>query len=65
MSRKHLRRDPQRVGCAEDWWYYEENAGIAVVVELYDKETLTKCLGTRSVRIPWTRIRAALARKDA
>lgn len=64
MSRKHLRRDPQHVAKDQTWWYYEEPAGLTVVVEPrapFGEKSAT----TRMVILPWSRIRAALKRKDA
>ena len=60
MSRKHLLSEPQFVAHDESWWFYEENRGICIVVE----PVIPKSAPTRSVTIPWARIRAALKRKD-
>ncbi len=55
MSRKHLLRKPHR-NMSGNWWWYEENGGIAVAVEFNG--------GTRVVDISWRAIRAALKRMD-
>jgi len=59
VSRKHLRREPQHVNRAEDWWFYETNRGIAVVV--FNDQDIKQ---VHRVTIPWRRIRDALARKE-
>ena len=56
MSDKDLKRDPHSIRGRPDAWWYEEAAGLSVVVERQPKTT--------SVLIPWRAIRYALARKD-
>jgi hypothetical protein len=60
VSAKHLTRDPQHRRGHDDWWWYEQADGICVVVEPKPFPHAQ----TRSVTIPWARIRSALKRKD-
>jgi hypothetical protein len=61
MAEKHLRREPQhpsiyveRGRAAEDFWFYEENAGLCLV----------RAESTEHLLIPWRYLREAVARKD-
>lgn len=57
MARKHLHRHPKNVSPPrEDVWWYEDNGGIEIHVEPHERHVC--------VRIPWRKIREALARKD-
>lgn len=57
VSRKHLNRAPHRPkNGAVDWWWYEQNGGICIVVESSHR--------TEQFNIRWNAIRAALKRKD-
>jgi len=59
MSQRHLQTKPHRV--TNDFWWYEENKGIAICVRARDKDDVERTF----VRdIPWRSVRAALARKD-
>jgi hypothetical protein len=60
VSRHDLLRAPQHVGYDESWWFYEEGRGLVIVVE----PLVPRSAPTRTVVIPWLRIRAALKRKD-
>lgn len=59
MANKHLHLEPHHVD--QDFWWYEENKGITVVMQLPTKDG-----GWAQTvrRIPWADIRAALKRKD-
>ena len=59
MADKHLLREPQHVaGKKGEFWWYEENAGLIIVVP-------SDCgCGTKQVYISWRRIRGAIKRKD-
>lgn len=61
MSNKHLLNTPRRAyshqgAPLEDAWWYEDRYGIDVILEPSDM--------TRTVRVKWSQIRTALARKD-
>ncbi len=55
MSDNDLSRHPHSIRGRKDAWWYEEAAGINVVVERQSNTT--------QVMIPWRSIRYALARK--
>lgn len=59
MARKHLLSRPHRI--TDDFWWYEENKGIAVCVRAHDKDGVKR---TFVHDIPWRSIRAAMERKD-
>lgn len=60
MSNDHLLLSPHDV--EEDCWWYEEPAGINIIVE---HRTVTgQYCKTKQYTIRWTSLRAALKRKD-
>lgn len=59
MAKKHLSLNPHTISLTS--WWYEENAGIRVLVEGFSG--LSVKTATEHV-IPWRDIRRALARKD-
>lgn len=60
MSKKHLSRKPHSI--SNDHWWYEENAGMNVVVSCTDNHG--NYVETKQILIRWSGIRAALKRKD-
>lgn len=56
MSLKHLRGEPHHLRATDKAWWYESNGGMDIVVEASPK--------TEVIRILWSQIRKALARKD-
>lgn len=56
MVNKHRRPYPHSV--SNTAWWYEENAGIVVVVQHASKQE------TQQIQIRWTDLRRALGRKD-
>jgi hypothetical protein len=56
MSTKHLQLKPHAIRDTKTAWWYEENKGIAVIVEPNSQYT--------HVNIPWESLRKALHRKD-
>lgn len=56
MSNKDLKCEPHAIRGTETAWWYEEEEGVCVVVELAQ--------GTRQITIPWASLRGALKRKD-
>lgn len=57
MAKDDLQRMPHKVRGRDDVWWYEEPAGISVVVQC-------GCLETKIVNISWRSLRAALRRLD-
>jgi len=57
MSTKHLQRQPYLIYRDCTAWWYEEGTGITIVVE--------SATETKLIRISWTALRRALARKEA
>lgn len=58
MSCEHLSTRVHRIRGRHDAWWYEGEGGIEVVVGGLD-------MPSAIIRIPWTSIRAVLARLDA
>lgn len=58
MGEANLKREPHKIPKRDDVWWYEENGGIYVVVERFGHEDTT------GIKISWTALRNALARKD-
>ena len=61
MANKHLSIKPTEL--APECWFYEQPGGLEVVVEFRTPDGTY--FGTRHYKITWTRLRAALKRKDA
>jgi hypothetical protein len=62
MANKHLSLQPEDIAHrTERAWWYEEPRGINVVIEIKDGD---RYLRTAQLKIPWAKVRAALARKD-
>ena len=59
MSAKHLQRTPHNVTTTQ--WWYEERAGITVVVACVQNQVLC---GTTQTFISWRALKAALKRKE-
>jgi hypothetical protein len=58
MANKHLKLTPSVVKCdLGDAWFYEESHGFTIIHRLPDNKTC-------EIKIPWTKIRKALKRKD-
>ena len=57
MANKHLRLKPHDIRNTDDVWWYEEPAGITLVVP-------DRASGHAVHLIQWRSVRAALARKD-
>lgn len=62
MTAKDLKRTPHHPAKREDAWWYEENDGVYVVLEA-SRDT-RKGDVANTVKIKWSSLRAALARKD-
>ena len=60
MADKHLSGKPH--GTHPHFWWYEERAGLLMVVESRDNEG--NYIRTECYKIPWSALRAALKRKD-
>ena len=61
MSEQHLSRNPHHPQKRGDVWWYEENDGIAVVME---SPNANGGMVVNTCKIKWSSLRAALARKD-
>jgi hypothetical protein len=61
MANKHLKTSPHSIGRRDDCWWYEEPAGVCVVIETYDGRGGPV---TKQLTIPWPALKAALSRKE-
>lgn len=59
MANKHLSPKPKKIN--PNAWWYEESHGISVMHEVYSNGRHVR---TDKLKIPWHKIRKALARKD-
>ena len=60
MAQKHLNRKPHDV--TDEFWWYEENHGLTLIV-CPIKPDGTRDV-TKSFKIPWRSVKAALKRKE-
>ena len=58
MADKDLSRKPHSIRGTERVWWYEEPRGICIVTNYLGSDD------SKSLYIPWSAIRAALARKE-
>lgn len=60
MAVEHLSRRPRTLSPSA--WFYEEEGGLEVVVQLHDMAG--NYLGTTTTKVPWRQIRVSLERRD-
>lgn len=62
MANHHLKLEPHHVRDDANTWWYEEAYGISVITE--NRTQNGTYIGTKTIKISWTELRAALKRKD-